>query len=120
MDKINALTFITDTDPVPEAVLDASSWFETEYMTIEWSSLNSTSYIEWYMAQGWVKYDQTNWQENTGSAQSYTTVYYSKAFLKRRKLQSEIVLQDMITEFRRLQRRAGDQQQQVRRACRPV
>ena len=99
MDKIQPLSFVVDVDPVPEAVLDASGWFLTEYIEVEWSDLNPTSYLEWYMAQGWVKYDQLNWNVVTGTSQNYTTVYYSKAYLKRRKLQSELVLQDMITEF---------------------
>ena len=52
MDKINPTLYITDTDPIPEAVLNASGWFETEYLDIEATS-SAAQYIEWYMAQGW-------------------------------------------------------------------
>ena len=52
MDKIQPLNYITDTDPVAQAIQNVSGWFKTEYMTISGSS-SSAAYIEWYMAQGW-------------------------------------------------------------------
>ena len=103
MDKINPLLYITDTDPVPEEVLDASGWFETEYMTATavrvdtpTSSEITGGYIEWFMAQGWVQYDADyNVRSVDGTTISYNITYY----LKRRKLQAERVLGDMIQEF---------------------
>jgi hypothetical protein len=103
MDKINPLLYITDTDPVPEAVLDASGWFETEYITVEGvvvdtptSSERSASYLEWFLAQGWVQYDKRSVVRYiSGTTVAYNDTYY----LKRRKLQAERVLNDMIREF---------------------
>lgn len=89
MDKIQPLTFVTDTDPVPEEILDASGWFQTEYIVIDYPthSDDAQSYLEWYLAQGWIMYDTYGF----GSGR--------QARLRRRKLQSELVLQDLITEF---------------------
>jgi hypothetical protein len=105
MDKINPLLYITDTDPVPEAVLNASGWFETEYITVDFKSATAVPVssndgnIPWFMAQGWVEYNRTAtyWEETFGLSTSYG--YDIRVFLKRRKLQSERVLQDMITQF---------------------
>jgi hypothetical protein len=103
MDKIKPLTFIQDVDPVPEAVLSASGWFETEYITIEgwWNyDINAAwgpymgNALSWFLAQGWVLVSQTCTDVGpTGGVYVYT---YN---LKRRKLQSERVLNDMIREF---------------------
>jgi hypothetical protein len=115
MDKINPLLYITDTDPVPEAVLDASSWFETEWTTLDWfeegvtsedsvvtlaPSWNSSPYIPWMLAQGWMVDDHSQsiyyWNPNVDPVIS---IYHTTLTFKRRKIQSERVLQDMITEF---------------------
>jgi hypothetical protein len=101
MDKINPLLYVTDTDPVPEAVLDASGWFETEYATWMYStgpaligtSNSTTDLTPWFMAQGWTVYDRVSVRLGTASAWE-VTIYF-----KRRKLQSERVLNDMIREF---------------------
>lgn len=103
MDKINPMSYIVDTDPVPEAVLDASGWFETEYMTIE-SSDRQAAYLEWYMAQGWIVYNETRRSEvvvveNSLIPNQTTTIVYKTFYLKRRKLQSERVLNDLIRQF---------------------
>ncbi|MGI6099786.1 MAG: hypothetical protein ACOYD3_08530 [Kiritimatiellia bacterium] len=102
MDKINPMLYITDHDPVPEEVMDASGWFEMEYITVEfrWSyTINATwgpaeNSLAWYMAQGWVVYDKT--VEDVGRPGD---VYLYKYYLRRRKMQSERVLNDMIREF---------------------
>lgn len=138
MDKINPLLYITDTDPVPETVLDASGWFETEYMDMG-AGDQAAQYLEWYMAQGWTllpstsvvsnpppvwfwqyrkagiiplyipTFEQIGWSSYTfnddqilpshghyiPSASSTAITYH----LKRRKLQSERVLNDMLREF---------------------
>jgi hypothetical protein len=102
MDKINPLLYITDVDPVPEAILNASGWFETEYMEMTYDSFldGGTNYLEWYMAQGWTVYDKLTWYDAHGgtfvSGGGYAVTKYS---MKRRKLQAERVLQSMITEF---------------------
>lgn len=103
MDKINPLLYIVDTDPVPEQVLDASKWFETEYITTTGvltntptSASESSTYLEWFLAQGWVQYDvQYSHRSISGTTITQNVVH----FLKRRKLQSERVLNDMIREF---------------------
>lgn len=103
MDKINPLAYIVDTDPVPEAVLEASGWFETEYMTIQ-ASDSQAAYLEWYMAQGWLVYDEVRRTEtvrvdNSLIPDQTTTIVYKTYYLRRRKLQSERVLNDLIRQF---------------------
>jgi hypothetical protein len=97
MEKINPLGYITDTDPVPEEIMDASGWFATEYMTVEWDGLSPTNYLEWYMAQGWTIYNRETWYEWDPVVS--LNVGHARAYLKRRKIQSEKVLTDMIAEF---------------------
>ena len=95
MNHIRPLQYITDIDPIVQEVLDATAWFETEYMTVEWDGYHPTNYLEWYMAQGWVMYNKTSyWGWILGNS-----VEFSTAYLKRRKLQSERVLDSLITEF---------------------
>ena len=140
MEKINPLLYITDTDPVPEEILDASGWYETEYMEIEQGE-KAEGFLAWFLAQGWVLYDQNTssvvtgqfWKwDGTSSPPDFNshpsfdaigyetwskteyTVLGSTSFsgrwynstsanlvyrLKRRKLQSERVLGDMISQF---------------------
>jgi hypothetical protein len=98
MEKINPLLYITDTDPVPEVVLDASGWFETEYMEYNIDAYYgfTADYLQWFQAQGWVVYEQ----QDTGVVQHSGIGYHTaKVRLKRRKLQAERCLQSMITEF---------------------
>lgn len=99
MDKINPLLFITDTDPVPEEILDVSGWFETEYITLKLSALDgdirSAETLNWYLAQGWVSYNKVRGVDVEGGLNYYSTTFY----LRRRKLQSERVLQSLINEF---------------------
>jgi len=99
MVKINPLSYIVDTDPVPEAILDVSGWFETEYLTLKQSAYNGdftdASVINWYMAQGWVTESKTT---GVDVIDGYNW-YYNLYTMKRRKMQSERVLQSMITEF---------------------
>ncbi len=98
MDKINPMSYIVDTDPVPEAVLDASGWFETEYMTIQASDPNA-AYLEWYMAQGWTVY-KTIAVQTIAPSPTLPEGWKEKIYcLKRRKLQSERVLNDLIRQF---------------------
>lgn len=97
--KLNPTAYITDTDPVPEAVLDASSWFETEYATITWNeTLGDPDLSAWYMAQGWMITSRLRFLSHIGKDSSENQ-YSVTVTMKRRKLQSERVLQDMITEF---------------------
>lgn len=101
MDKINPLAYIVDTDPVPEAVLDASGWFETETMSFT-NSDSQAAYLEWYMAQGWIVYNQSTVLETVplGPTESGTRVVaHITYYLRRRKLQSERVLNDLIRQF---------------------
>lgn len=102
MDKINPMAYITDTDPIPEAVLDASGWFETEYMTIA-AEDSQAAYLEWYMAQGWIVYNTatvtTEYPLESSTTGGTTRVVTKTYYLKRRKLQSERVLDDLMREF---------------------
>lgn len=106
--KINPLLYITDHDPVPEEVLDASGWFETEYMTVQLggkqeADIKSHEMLGWYLAQGWVVYNKEFGEDEEVVNMTFThikTVWrWTKFFLKRRKMQSERVLNDMIREF---------------------
>ena len=140
MDKINPLLLITDSDPIPEAVMDVSGWFLTETMAIA-SDSEDAQYMGWYLAQGWQKQADTTettttgqyWQWLDGSApvdfnthpsfatlgyDLYTTTRYfisgmvtfrGRYFdithtdkihhLVRRRLQSEKVMQSLVTDF---------------------
>lgn len=113
MDKINPLTYITDTDPVPEAVLYASGWFATEYISVEIeqtdskTGTNSTGaeYIPWFLAQGWTELRRVQTYDGYLGSIGYTgdpdaiRLRKFRVDLYRRKLQSERVLNDMIREF---------------------
>lgn len=101
LDKINPSLYLKDIDVVPEAVLDASGWFETEYITVEYDAQDmTTNYVEWYMAQGWTVYNREEWGVvvSVSLGVPFTVMHY-RVYLKRRKLQSERVLNDMIKEF---------------------
>lgn len=104
MNKFNPLQYITDVDPVAEEAMDASQWFETEYIELTGIRVNTPTSVEdagaehisWFLAQGWVLYDTTYTHRSVSGTTVALNVRY---FLKRRKLQAERVLQDMITEF---------------------
>lgn len=100
MQPINPLMYITDWTPVPEPIMNASQWFETERMTIHvppGSDLN----MGWFQAQGWtVVSSATSGSRVTVESDDYTRREYGYRYdLERRKLQSERVLQSMINEF---------------------
>lgn len=151
MDKINPLLYITDVDPIPETVLDASGWFETEYISVDTVYVQKSGvetrrgvgvYLQWFLAQGWLLYESTEGIEVTSTEfkwdgtippsgtityPSFETIGYdwwttsvasplggwvtyrgryvdnglrkTTYSLKRRKLQSERVLQSLITDF---------------------
>ena len=95
MDKIQPLNYIVDTDPVAQAIQDVSGWYKTEYMTFDTGSSSAVNSIQWYMAQGWTIDSTETYQIVTGSI----TTTHTRYTLARRKLQSELVLQDMVTDF---------------------
>jgi hypothetical protein len=113
MDKISPLLYITDTDPVPEAVLNASGWFATEWIAVDIEQTETKSgitvtgaeYIPWFLAQGWVEYRRvetyTGLPIGSGTVGNFAEKQVRKyrVDLYRRKLQSERVLNDMIREF---------------------
>lgn len=115
MDAINPLLYITDWTPVPETIIDASQWFEDETTILRVHGGSEVS-LAWFQAQGWVVVTSqkvagspttrsTNVVNNNDDGESTaSTTVTTDSFdyiytLKRRKLQSERVLQDMITEF---------------------
>jgi len=143
MKEINPLLYITNWTPIPETILNASNWFETEYMTVRIDETEGTS-IGWFLAQGWIVTGSTTETrsrvvgsssessssssvsknyvpysgeryENSGllmiggsgsasgsaaAASETTRTFFVHVYnMKRRKLQSERVLQDMITQF---------------------
>lgn len=109
MDKINPLLYVTDHSPIPETVLDASGWFETEEIEVKVGEAVGLprpglpeSALAWFIADGWVVSEKLD----SGSRDVYTddfTVHsysqWTKYRLKRRRLQSERVLNDMLREF---------------------
>lgn len=98
MDKISPLLYINDTDPVPEAVLDASGWFATEYIDFTFVENEGQDLTGWFLAQGWK-------QTNRSRAPTFETFgdedpkYEVKVSMMRRKMQSERVLNSMIASF---------------------
>ena len=182
LEPIRPLEYITDRDPIPEEVMDSSSWFKTETMELDVgeyvgrpqaAALFHTSFIMPLLAEGWyidavlekgeggawtssatAKAEQnssanntssassssnssasssatsetytmgggssdgsssgrtsgtsraTGTAKNTGTSKTTTTqdggpwwYSYTKLRLKRRKMQSELVLKDMISSF---------------------
>jgi hypothetical protein len=101
MQAVNPLLYISDISPIPESVVNASGWFETETMTIEWQEGKETDMTNWFIAQGWVVEQRLRLPNKTSSdpeAQEETT-YTVNVAMKRRKMQSERVLQSMLSEF---------------------
>ena len=102
MDKILPLQYITDIDPVPEEIVDASGWFQTEYLVYKkggWPVSQAVDLLPIYMAQGWLVYDKEDGYDLR--IDGGTTFYYpwTEFSMRRRKLQSEDVLQTIITDF---------------------
>lgn len=104
--KIVPNLYVTPNDVVAENVLAVSDWFETEYISVKVSDsvgeaspfLPNTS-IGWFLSQGWI-ITGTSAVRNSSTAEDSGT-YYSDVtyFMKRRRMQSERVLQDMVTSF---------------------
>jgi len=89
MDKINPSAYITDVDPVDEAVMDSSNWYEWQTMEME-----DSAQLPWLFSQGWtVSATTTTYDVDTGR---HTVI---KWFLRRRVLKPELALQDLITSF---------------------
>lgn len=95
LQKINPLQYITDVDPVAEDVINASGWFQWEYTFVE-ATEEERGTLAWMLAQGWVVY-QSATTRLVGRSNTEITAY--QYWLKRRKLQSEQVLNDLIREF---------------------
>ena len=62
IEKINPLLYITDRDPIPEDVLDASAWFKTETCELDFGEYVGRpaenvamhkSMLAYYLANGW-------------------------------------------------------------------
>lgn len=62
IEKINPLLYITDRDPIPEEVLDASAWFKTETCELDFGEYVGRpaenvamhkSMLAYYLANGW-------------------------------------------------------------------
>ena len=62
LEPIRPLEYITDRDPIPEEVMDSSSWFKTETMELDVgeyvgrpqaAALFHTSFIMPLLAEGW-------------------------------------------------------------------
>ena len=104
--KISPSTYITANDVVAESVLAVADWFETENISVRVSDavgeaspyLPNTS-IGWFLSQGWV-ITGTSAVRNSSTAKDSETFYSDVTyFLERRRMQSERVLQDMVTSF---------------------
>jgi hypothetical protein len=89
MDKINPAAYLTDDDPVNEAVLDSSNWYEWQGCEVE-----DGAQLPWLLASGWVISATTStYDVGTGR---WTVV---KWYLKRRVLKPELALRDLIGSF---------------------
>lgn len=91
MEKINPLSYVTDTDPVPEEVLDASDWYEWEYTNVNIPEDNSESDLSWLLSQGWSVYMSTGYTLN--GVRQYS------ATLRRRKFRPDKALKALISDF---------------------
>lgn len=104
MENLNPLLYVTDWTPVPETILDASGWFETETASVKVYDDTEFS-VGWLLAQGWTVTGTNFGTDQVPSLNSNYAVigYFSKTYtvysLKRRKLQGERVLQAMINSF---------------------
>jgi len=102
MDKINPLLYITDINPVPEKIIDASGWFQTEYLVYQkggWPMSKAVDLLPIYMAQGWLVYNKEDGSDVRREGGVTHTYLWTKYYMHRRKLQSEDVLQTLITDF---------------------
>ena len=72
LEPIRPLEYITDRDPIPEEVMDSSSWFKTETIEInvgEWSGrptkeiMLRSSMLNYYFANGWYISDVLDMKE---------------------------------------------------------
>lgn len=95
MDKINPLQYVTDTDPVPEAVIDASGWFSWEYTAYDYHNRDGTNQLPWFQAQGWIVYSTSHSFGIDPDDPNYGTSY----LMRRRKLQADKALNDLIADF---------------------
>jgi len=86
MDKINPSAYITDTDPVNEAVMDSSGWYEWQFLDL--GSGDHSEKLPWLIAQGW-----------TIAYASESGGVYTYCVLRRRVLKPETALKDLITSF---------------------
>lgn len=98
MQAVNPLLYIQDISPIPEEVASASGWFETEYMTLDWVEGKETDMTNWFIAQGWVVELRLRTAVYPDNPEDETT-YTVNVSMKRRKMQSERVLQSMLTDF---------------------
>jgi hypothetical protein len=89
MDKINPSALITDYDPVNEAIVSASNWYETQTCSLE-----DGSQLPWLFAQGWIiQSTYTLYDDESGR---WTVAQWD---LSRRVLKPELALQDLIISF---------------------
>ena len=93
MDHI--IPVITDWTPTSETAMTAANWFKDEYLEVT-LDVDEKGMLGWFMAQGW---DVTSSSENSIVGDQATVVKSITYQLRRRKLQSELVLQSMINEF---------------------
>ena len=104
--KISPAIYISPNDVVAENVLAVSDWFETEHIAVKVSDATGepspflpNTAIGWFLAQGWVITGTSSVRHMSTAKDSET--FYSDVtyFLERRRMQSERVLQDMVTSF---------------------
>ena len=102
MDKINPLTYITDVTPVPEAIVNASGWFTTEYLVYKkggYPISQAVDLLPLYMAQGWLVYDKVDGTDERTEGGVTSSYLWTEYYMHRRKLQSESVLNTLIADF---------------------
>jgi len=95
MNKINPIQYIEEHDPVEADIRTVSSWFAWEYTYVE-TTEEERGTLAWLLAQGWQVYASST-KRIVGRSQTEITGYMY--WLRRWKMQSEKVLQDMITDF---------------------
>jgi len=95
------LNAIVDTDPVPQAVLDASGWYETETQSVKVNLLvnngaEGQQALAWAMAQGWYVVSSATGRSTDADGELFA--HYTIYKLRRRAFKAETALQALIQQ----------------------
>ena len=102
LQKIKPEDYITDNDPIPVELLDASGWYETKTATLVINDKNATDSnrqaLVWKQAQGWVITDSIKAEKDITVDDVPTTIYTTTHTLTRRRLKADVALKALIAQ----------------------